>query len=105
MEHRVPLPYPDVTLPHQVHLDPERIPVLAVPRFARLHAEEVSLRRRLLMPEQRQNHAYASDSPRWEVWFAVEHEEQRRRGVRWVPPRLLSEPTRPHLATSSVIKP
>ncbi|KAE8780127.1 hypothetical protein D1007_46807 [Hordeum vulgare] len=59
-EHRVPLPYPDDTLPHQLHLDLERIPVLAV---AQLHTEEVSRRRRLLTPEQRQNPVYAFDSP------------------------------------------
>ncbi|KAE8794101.1 hypothetical protein D1007_31162 [Hordeum vulgare] len=44
-EHRVPLPYPDVTLPHHSHLDPERIPVPAVPWSTRMHAEEVSRRR------------------------------------------------------------
>ncbi|KAE8792660.1 Cytochrome P450 71C4 [Hordeum vulgare] len=55
-EHRVLLPYPDVTLPHRLHLDPERIPVPTVPRSARLHAEK-------------------------ELWFAVMHEEHCRRGV------------------------
>ncbi|KAE8786218.1 hypothetical protein D1007_40005 [Hordeum vulgare] len=39
-EHRVALPYPDVTLPHGWHLDPERIPVSAVPRSTRVHLEE-----------------------------------------------------------------
>ncbi|KAE8799606.1 hypothetical protein D1007_24985 [Hordeum vulgare] len=68
-EHRVALPYPDVTLPHGWHLDPERIPVSAVPRSARVHLEEVTKRRR--------DPTYAADSPNWEVWFAVEHEEQR----------------------------
>ncbi|KAE8785063.1 Cytochrome P450 71C4 [Hordeum vulgare] len=56
-EQRIPLPYPDVTLPHDSHLDPDRIPVPVVPRSARTHAEE-------------------------EVWFVLEHEEQRRRNVR-----------------------
>ncbi|KAE8821620.1 hypothetical protein D1007_00402 [Hordeum vulgare] len=51
-EHRVPLPYPDAMLPHGWHLDPERIPVPAVPRLTRVHAEEVSRRRRLLTAEQ-----------------------------------------------------
>ncbi|KAE8820128.1 hypothetical protein D1007_01828 [Hordeum vulgare] len=86
-EHRVPLPYPDVTLPHHWHLDPERIPVSVVSRSARVHADEVSRRRCLLTPEQRQNPAYAADSPNWKLWFAVEHEEQRRRSVRDVQPR------------------
>ncbi|KAE8801736.1 Cytochrome P450 71C4 [Hordeum vulgare] len=47
-QHRVPLLYPDATLPHDWHLDPERIPVLAMPRSARVHAEEVRRRRALL---------------------------------------------------------
>ncbi|KAE8783001.1 adp-ribosylation factor-related protein 1 [Hordeum vulgare] len=85
-EHRVPLPYPDVTLRHGWHLDPERIPVPAVPQSARVHAEEVSRRRRLLTAEQRRDLTYAADFPNWEVWFAVEHEEHRRRGVREVQP-------------------
>ncbi|KAE8791288.1 hypothetical protein D1007_34282 [Hordeum vulgare] len=64
----MPLPYPDVTLPHD------------------WHAEEVSRRRRLLTTEQRRDPMYASDSPNWEVWFAVDYEKQRRRGVREVQP-------------------
>ncbi|KAE8815715.1 hypothetical protein D1007_06771 [Hordeum vulgare] len=59
----------------------EEDPVPAVPRSARLHAEEVSRRRRLLTPEQCLNPAYAADSPHREFWFTVEHEEQRRRDV------------------------
>ncbi|KAE8817189.1 Pre-mRNA-processing factor 39 [Hordeum vulgare] len=47
-QHRVPLPYPDATLPHDLHLDPERIPVPAATRSARAHAEEVRRRRALL---------------------------------------------------------
>ncbi|KAE8802624.1 hypothetical protein D1007_21660 [Hordeum vulgare] len=62
-EHHVPLPYPDVTLPHGLHLDPGRIPVPAVPRSARVHAEEVTKRRRLLKAEQRRDPTYATDSP------------------------------------------
>ncbi|KAE8766666.1 hypothetical protein D1007_62070 [Hordeum vulgare] len=75
-EHRVPLPYPDVTLSHDWYLDPKRIPVSAVSRSTWVHAEEVSRRRRLLTTRQRRNPAYAADpSPMWELWFAVEHEE------------------------------
>ncbi|KAE8807101.1 Pre-mRNA-processing factor 39 [Hordeum vulgare] len=85
-EHRVALPYPDVTLPHGWHLDLERIPVTAVPRSTRVHAEEVTKRRHLLTAEQRRDPTYVADSPNWEVWFVVEHEEQRRRGVRQVQP-------------------
>ncbi|KAE8767653.1 Cytochrome P450 71C4 [Hordeum vulgare] len=62
-QHHVPLPYPDVTLSHDWHLDPERIPVPAVPRSARAHAEEVWRRRVLLTQEQRRGPAYAIDSP------------------------------------------
>ena len=83
-QHRQPLPYPDVTLPHDWHLDPDRIPVPAAPRTARAHAEEVRRRRALLTPEQRLDKAYATDSPNWARWFAFEHEEARRRGVREV---------------------
>ncbi|KAE8811185.1 hypothetical protein D1007_11929 [Hordeum vulgare] len=67
-EYRVPLPYPDVTLPHGRHLDSERIPVLAVPWSARVHVEEVSRRPRLLTTEQRRDPAYAAESPNWELW-------------------------------------
>ena len=38
------------------------------------------------MPEQRRLSEYAADSPNWEAWFALEHEEQRRSGVDAVPP-------------------
>ncbi|KAE8809533.1 hypothetical protein D1007_13820 [Hordeum vulgare] len=41
-EHRVALSYPDLTLPHGWHMDPERILVSAVPRSTRVHAEEVT---------------------------------------------------------------
>jgi hypothetical protein len=92
-EHRIPLSYPNVILPHYWHLDPERIPVPAVPRSARAHAEEVRRRQQQLTPEQRLDPANAADAPNWEVWFAFEHAEQRRRGVRDVractPPPLI----------------
>ncbi|KAE8797743.1 hypothetical protein D1007_27020 [Hordeum vulgare] len=58
----------------------------AVPRSAWVHAEEVSRCQRLLTTEQLRDPTYAVDSPNWEVWFAVEHEEQSRRGVREVQP-------------------
>ena len=51
--HRQPLSYPDVTLPHDWHLDPERIPVPPTPRSPRAHAEEVRRQWAFLMPEQR----------------------------------------------------
>ncbi|KAE8799488.1 hypothetical protein D1007_25064 [Hordeum vulgare] len=79
-EHHIPLSYPDATLSHHSHLDPERILVQAVARSTRMHAKEVSRPRRL-MPEQRLNPLYVADSSNLEVWFVVEHEEQRRRGV------------------------
>ena len=85
-EYRQPLPYPDVTLPHHWHLDPQRIPVPAVPRSQRAHDDEVRRRRAQLTPEQRRLPEYAADSPNWEAWFALEHEEQRRSGVDAVPP-------------------
>ncbi|KAE8766458.1 hypothetical protein D1007_62322 [Hordeum vulgare] len=56
-------------------------------RSARVHAEEVTKRRYLLTVEQQRDPTYVADSPKWEAWFAVEHEEQRRRGVRQVQPR------------------
>ena len=80
----MPLPYPDVTLPHDWHLDPEKIPVPVAPRSARAHAEQVRRRRALLTPEHRRDEAYAFDSSNWARWFAFEHEETRRRGVREV---------------------
>ncbi|KAE8790072.1 Cytochrome P450 71C4 [Hordeum vulgare] len=46
-KHRVALPYPDVTLRHDWHLDPERIPVPAVPQSTWVHLEEVTKRRPL----------------------------------------------------------
>ncbi|KAE8769727.1 hypothetical protein D1007_58625 [Hordeum vulgare] len=62
-QHRVPLPYPDTTLPHDWHLDPESIPVPTMPRSVRAHVEEVRHRWALLTPEQRPDPAYATDSP------------------------------------------
>ena len=89
-QHRVPLPYPDITLPHDWHLDPNRIPVPAAPRSARTHPEELRRRRALLTPEQHGDEAYAYDSPNWARWFTFEHEEARRRDIsevdRTVPP-------------------
>ena len=79
----MPLPYPDATLLHDWHLDPERIPVPAAPRTTRAHAEEVRRRRALLTLEQRDEPHYAVDSPNWARWFIFEH-EARRRGVRGV---------------------
>ena len=91
-QNRQPLSYADVTLPHDWHLDPDRIPVPAAPRSARAHAEEVRRRRALLTSEQRREAAYATDSPNWVRWFAFEHEEARRRGVREVDRRLPPTP-------------
>ncbi|KAE8799667.1 hypothetical protein D1007_24913 [Hordeum vulgare] len=62
-EHRMSLPYPDITLPHGWHMDPERILVPAMPRSVLLHAEEVSRRRCLLTGKQRRDPTYAADSP------------------------------------------
>ena len=36
------------------------------------------------MPEHRRDPAYATDSPNWARWFAFEHKEARRWGVREV---------------------
>ena len=80
----MPLPYPDATLPHDWHLDPERIPVPVAPQTVRAHAEEVRRRRALLTPEQLAEPHYAVDSPNWARWFAFEHEEATRRYVRGV---------------------
>ncbi|KAE8802242.1 hypothetical protein D1007_22120 [Hordeum vulgare] len=52
----------------------------------RVHLEEMTKRRRQLTVEQRRDPTYATDSPNREVWFAVEHVEQHRRGVRQVQP-------------------
>ncbi|KAE8769895.1 hypothetical protein D1007_58443 [Hordeum vulgare] len=57
-----------------------------MPRSTRVHLEEVTKQRRLLTAEQRRDPTYVTDSPNWEVWFAMEHEQQRRRGVRQVQP-------------------
>ncbi|KAE8799963.1 hypothetical protein D1007_24587 [Hordeum vulgare] len=81
-EHRIPLPYPYVTLPHDWHLDSKRILVRAMARSARAHVEEVRRRWEQLMLEQRHNPTYAADSLDWEAWFAWEHKEHHRRGVR-----------------------
>ncbi|KAE8800567.1 hypothetical protein D1007_24068 [Hordeum vulgare] len=92
-EHHIPLPYPNVTLPHDCHLDPKRIRVPAVPWSARAHAKEVRHRWEQLALEQWRNLVYAVDSPDSEAWIAWEYEEQRRRGVPHVvagpPPPLL----------------
>ena len=60
-QHRQPLSYTDVTLPHDWHLDPDRIPVPPAPWSVRAHAEEVRRRRALLTAEQRRDNAYATD--------------------------------------------
>ena len=52
-----------------------------MPRLARVHAEEVRWCRELLTSDQHAMRAYAPDSPNWERWFALEHEEERRRSV------------------------
>ena len=62
-EYRQPLLYPDVMLPHHWHLDPQRIPVPAVPRTQRALDDEVRRRRAQLTPEQRRLPEYAADSP------------------------------------------
>lgn len=93
-EYRQPLPYPDVMLPHHWRLDPHRIPVPSVSRTQWAHNEEVRRRRALLTPEQRQMPEYAADSPNWEAWFALEHEEQQRVGVDAVPPPFPPPPPR-----------
>ena len=58
----------------------------AVPRTQRAHGDKVRRRRAQLTLEQRRRPEYAADSPNWEAWFALEHEEQRRSGVETVPP-------------------
>ncbi|KAE8789158.1 Phosphoinositide phospholipase C 6 [Hordeum vulgare] len=94
-EYKQPLPYPDVTLPHHWYLDPQRILVPTVPRRHRAHDDEVSRCHAQLMPEQRRLSEYTADSPNWEAWFALEHEEQRRSGVDAVPPSFPPPP--PHV--------
>ena len=53
----------------------------AVLRTAKAHAEEVRRRQALLSKEQRADPRFAVDSLNWARWFAIEHEEARRRGV------------------------
>ncbi|KAE8806582.1 hypothetical protein D1007_17399 [Hordeum vulgare] len=62
-----------------------------------MHAQEVSHRRRQQTSEQQLNPVYAADSPNWEVWFTLEHEEQRRRGMPDVQP---GDPPPPPLVVS-----
>lgn len=73
--------YPDVTLPHHWHLDSQQIPVPAVPRSQRPHDEEVRRKWKQLTPAQWRKPEYTVDSPNWEAWFALEHEEQWRLGA------------------------
>ncbi|XP_037472799.1 uncharacterized protein LOC119348897 [Triticum dicoccoides] len=73
--------YPDVTLPHHWHLDSQQIPVPAVPRSQCPHDEEVRRKRKQLTPAQWRKPEYTVDSPNWEAWFALEHEEQWRLGA------------------------
>ncbi|KAE8785410.1 hypothetical protein D1007_40899 [Hordeum vulgare] len=91
-QHRRPLQYLDVNLPHRWHLDPHRIPIAIVPRSVRAHTEEVRQHREDLTPDQRVLRAYMLDSLNWEHWFALNHKEERHRGVhadQVVPPPLL----------------
>ena len=46
----------------------------------------------MLTPKQRRDATYATDSPNWARWFAFEHEEARRRGVREVDRSVPSPP-------------
>ena len=76
-DNATPVPWPDVHLPDGVHLNPQRIPVPAVPSTARARAAEIDRRRRLLTPEQRADPAYSPNSSNWDRWFHEEHEERR----------------------------
>ncbi|KAE8811022.1 hypothetical protein D1007_12171 [Hordeum vulgare] len=62
-----------------------------MPRSARVHAEEVRRRRRLLTKEQRRDPAYAADSPNSVLRDSEEEERCRASGDRVVP----TEPVEP----------
>nr|XP_040256432.1 uncharacterized protein LOC109742167 [Aegilops tauschii subsp. strangulata] len=79
---RAPPPLPPGRVMRE-RLNISRIPVPTVPRSQRAHAEEVRRRRELMIPAQRRLPAYAPDSPNWEVWFSLEHEEERHHGVQY----------------------
>lgn len=61
---RVPLPWPNVNLPHSWHLDPHHI---TVPHSEWVRAKKIRKRRVILTLEQRTDPAYAIDSPNWDV--------------------------------------
>jgi len=75
--HARTLAWGDVHLREGWHLNPQRIPVPAVPLPGRQLAVEIARRRRLLPPALYNDPAYAADSPYWEVWLKDEHEDRR----------------------------
>lgn len=77
-EHGLSVPWPDVNLPHDWHLNPDRVPVTVVLVSDRARLAEIRLRRAQLPAELRRNPTYVVDSSNWDVWFATEHEEHRR---------------------------
>lgn len=77
-QHAIPAPWPDVNLPPCRHLNPDGVPVPAVPRSNRARLEEIRRRRAKLDPELRAHPDYAEDFPYWEPWFASKHEARQR---------------------------
>ena len=73
-----PVYWPDVHLPDDWHLNPQRIPVPPIPASGRSRAVEIARRRRLLPPDLYNDPAYAPASRNWDRWFAAEHDDRRR---------------------------
>lgn len=94
-DHATPLPWPDVKLPDNWHLNPQRIPVPPMPASERAQAEEIERRRRRLPTRLRNDPAFAATSPNWVEWFSDEHDLRRQAlytraptppSGRWTPP-------------------
>ena len=77
-DNAIPVPWPDVHLPEDWHLNPERIPVPPVPKNGLARENEILRRHAELPPDLRRHPSFAMDSPHWDTWFTDEHDIRRR---------------------------
>jgi hypothetical protein len=73
----VPLPWPDVHLPHGWHLNQVWVPVPVIIVRGPARLREILHSRTFMSPDLRRNRAYIMESPLSTRWFEAEHGARR----------------------------
>ena len=90
-DNAVPLPWSDVHLSNNWHLNLERILVPVVPTSGRARQREIQRRRAQLPPDLLHDQAFTLESPYWYTWFRDKHDARCRTAFLLMYPKCIHE--------------